>query len=211
MVPERSESFPHLWNARDQKEDDDQRVDQGADDIPAQLEEVTLFSPGIMQRGERRNQINELMQSFPVFAESLLPDIEGGKSQRDQHQEGEHTHHNIRFLKDCLNDQTPGQPVIKINENDHVDGRIQERIQPQRAAPLEKLAPPEDVIKRCARQRKDQQRNGMSPGPLFQSLDRIGSQVVVEEVDDQAHQSRPSINMDGDLKWGVALKKCFHV
>src|SRR5215213_4217132 len=89
-VPERSESFPYLWNACDQKEDNDHRVDQWADNIPAQLEEIAFFAPGIMQRGERRNQINELMQSFPVFAESLLPDIEGGKCQRDQHQEGQH-------------------------------------------------------------------------------------------------------------------------
>src|SRR5689334_24740730 len=57
-IPERSESSPHLWNTRDQKKDNDQGIDQWADDIPAQLEEVTFFAPGIMQGCERCNQIN---------------------------------------------------------------------------------------------------------------------------------------------------------
>ena len=130
MVPERSESFPYLWNACDQKEDDVQRVDQGADDISTQLEKVAFFAPGIMQRGERRDQIDELMQAFPVFAEALLPNIEGGKSQRDQHKEGEHADHDIWFFKDGLNDQTPCKAVIKVDEDDHVDGCVHERIQP---------------------------------------------------------------------------------
>ena len=100
--------------------------------------------------------------------------------------------------------------VIKINENDHVDGRIQECIQAQRASSLEEFAPTKNVIKRSARQGKDKQRNGMSPGPLFQGLDRIGGQMMIKIVDNQAHKGRPPVNVDGDLKRGVALKKRFH-
>ena len=210
-VTERSESFPHLWDTRDQKEDNDQGIDQGADDIAAQLEEVALFAPGIVQGGERGDQIDELMQAFPIFAESFFPDIEGGKRQRDQHQEGDHTDHDIWFFENRLNDQAPGQPVIKIDKNDHMNGGVHERIQTQRPAPFEEFTPAENIIEGRTCQCQDKQSDGMPPRALFQGLDRIGSQVVVEEVDDQAHQGRPSINMDGDLKWGVALKKCFHV
>jgi hypothetical protein len=35
--------------------------------------------------------------------------------------------------------------------------------------------------------------------------------MMVEEVNDQAHEGRPSINMDGNLERGVALKKSFHL
>ena len=45
---------------------------------------------------------------------------------------------------------------------------------------------------------------------LFERLDRVGGQVIGKEVDEQEHESRPSIEVDGDLKWGVALEERFH-
>jgi hypothetical protein len=48
------------------------------------------------------------------------------------------------------------------------------------------------------------------PGPLFERLDGIGSQVIGKEVDEQQHKDRPSIDVDGNLERGVAFEKSFH-
>ncbi len=91
-----------------------------------------------------------------------------------------------------------------------MDGRVQEGIQAQRPAAFEKLTPAEEIVQRRARQRHDEHFNSVSAGALFERLNRIGGQVIGKEVDDQQHQSRPSINMDGNLKRGVTLEKGFH-
>src|SRR5512134_964946 len=50
----------------------------------------------------------------------------------------------------------------------------------------------------------------MTPGALLHGLDRVGCQVVGEEIEDEQHQRRPCVEVDGNLQRGVALETFFH-
>src|SRR6266542_4960837 len=88
--------------------------------------------------------------------------------------------------------------------------RVHERVQAQCTAALEEFAPAKEVVERGTSERQYQQCNGVPPGALFQRLDRVGSQMVVEQVDQQAHKGRPAIDMDGNLQRGVAFEEGCH-
>ena len=77
-------------------------------------------------------------------------------------------------------------------------------------AALDELAPTEEVVERRACQGHDKQGDGMPTGALLECLDRVGGQVIGKEVDEQEHEDRPAIDMDGDLKRGVAFEKRSH-
>ena len=91
-----------------------------------------------------------------------------------------------------------------------MDDRIHEGVQTQRAAAFEQFAPFEERVERRAGKGQHQQRDGMTSRALLQCLDRVGGQVVCKEIKDQDNESRPCIDVHGDLKRGVALKECFH-
>jgi len=57
-VPCGSESSLYLWETHNQENNNDRSIDQRADDLSLQAEEVSLFTPGIMQGCEGRDQIN---------------------------------------------------------------------------------------------------------------------------------------------------------
>src|SRR5688572_1080300 len=92
-----------------------------------------------------------------------------------------------------------------------MEGGVQESVQAQRAPAFEQLAPAKEIVERRAGQGQDEQRDRVPPRALLECLDRVGGQVIGKEVDEQEHESRPSIDVDGDLKRGVALKKRFHL
>ena len=155
-----------------------------------------------MQDGNRGNEIYDLMQTFPVFAEAHLPDIERGDSQWNQHQKRGHPEEDVPFLNNRLNDQTPREAEIEVHENDDVDRRVHHGIQSQRAAAFDQFTPAEEIIERRARQRHDQQSDGMTTRALFHGLDGVGGEVMREKIKDQHHQRGPGIQVHGDLQRG---------
>ena len=154
-VGQRGEESPYRRDSHDQQNDRDNRVDQWADNLALQSEEISLFTPRVMQQEQRHDQVDGLMQSFPGLAESFLPNIERSHRKRNQHQETGKPYKDIRLLDNGLDDQTPRKAVVEIDEDDHVDGGIHECVQPKRAAAFEQFAPSEEGVERRARDRHD--------------------------------------------------------
>src|SRR5512140_2232818 len=100
------------------------------------MKEITFLTQGIMQNGERSKKINQLVQALPVLTKSLFPNVEGRERQRNQQEERKQSKNDIWLLSNRLHDQTPCQTVIQIREDDHVNGRVQERVQAERAPPF---------------------------------------------------------------------------
>jgi hypothetical protein len=91
------------------------------------------------------------MKAFPVFAQALLPNIKRCRGKRDEHKKAQDTDNNIGLLKNGLDDETPRQAVIEIDEDQYMNGRIHERIQTESAAAFDQLTPSKESIERCAR------------------------------------------------------------
>ena len=76
-------------NAQQQQDQHHQSVDEWAQNVALQVEDVALFGEGKVQDGQRGDEVDGLVQTFPVFLEADLPDVEGGDRQRSQQEEGE--------------------------------------------------------------------------------------------------------------------------
>jgi predicted component of type VI protein secretion system len=93
--------------AEQEQKDHDQAIDQWAEDIAAQVEEVTFFSPGIMQHYQWRDQIDQAVQPRPIFAQPFHPILERGDRQGKQQQEREHAYQDETLLEDGVPYQWP--------------------------------------------------------------------------------------------------------
>ena len=117
LGPERGEEFSYPRNAQDQQDQHNQSVDQRSDNVALQLEDVSLFRQGEVQDGQGRNQVDGLVQALPVLLEAFFPDVEGSYSQRGQQQEGDGAEDDVGLFNDALDDETPGQAVIQVEED----------------------------------------------------------------------------------------------
>ena len=150
------------------------------------------------------------MQSLPVLAESFFPDIEGCDCQRNEKQECDQANDDIWFFKNGLNNETPCETVIKVDEDQDMDRGIHKCVQPKRAAAFDEFAPAKDIIERSACNAEDKQCNRVPSCALLQILDRVGGNVACDEVKQNMHEGRPSIDVHGNLERGVTFEEVFH-
>jgi hypothetical protein len=94
------------------------------------------------------DQIDDVVQPLPVFAESLFPNIKGSHCKRNQQQEGDQPVDHVGLFQYGLSDETPGETVVKVDEDEQVDGGIHERIETQCTAAFEQFTPSENSVER---------------------------------------------------------------
>ncbi len=143
------------------------------------------------------------MQTFPVPAQTDLPNVERCDGERNEQQKSGNAEQDIRLLHDGLHEEIPGDAVIQVQEDQDVNYSHHDGVQAERPAALEQLPPAEQVAQGGAGERKHQQRDGQPTGALLDGLQRIGRQVTRDETKGDLCQARPHVDVHGHLQGSV--------
>jgi hypothetical protein len=158
--------------------------------------DVALGLPDLVNDGQRYRQIDHAVHLTPATPQTPLPFRRRGHRQRDEHGERQRADDQVALCGQLGHDRADIGGVVDHDEDQHVDQRVAEAVQPQRPAPGRRPAHPGDAVGRCTRQRGQQQRQRAEAAALGPRLDRVDAALTRQLIEDDPDEWREGQRMD---------------